>query len=1742
LTDRFTWEFTTPRLKVVRISPEPNTQYVAPDVRFLLEFNQPVDPLAVGRRSRIRRPNEIGRDIRLKGSRPGKEEALRLKSWPESPEGHRVVLVPSRRLDHDTAYTLEIDGRLRGTEGPLPMDGAYAPAFRTYGPFRLRSARALGEGGPIILDLSNPVDGDSLVRHLKLSPDVRLEEAWQGSDPANTAVYGDFQPGTLYRIEVTPGLKDLFGQPLDAPASPIHARTGSMTPFLRITPFDAVLERRGARDIGVLLANVDRVRLEMKRLQPLEVLDLKTPHWQEPRPGGPPQWRLDGAIERTLARRSPRDVADTIAVSPDPVLGPGQGGIVAVQVTSLDSIAPPLAGSRLGKARSRPVGSRTLLRVTDLGLTSKLSAENHLVWATSLSTGEPLPGVDLEIYDGAGGVIWRARTDERGLAMGPGVPNPRPSYGSHHLFARYGSDETFLPLGQDWALSPWRFGVSYEEWNPGQDLDGFVYGDRNLYRPGETVHLKAILRRRGFSGLSAPRGVELDIVVSDPRGDEILRTRRAVSRFGTLDVTFDLGRRARPGYHGVALFQRGVSEMRPAASGSFQVAEYKAPEFRVRAEAHRRDYQSGQTMDAGVSAEYLFGAPLARAPVQWVLSRRPFVFHPAGYEGYSFTDWELHPEYTALAGTGRTVLDDLGRASIHPLLDLEQIPVSLTFALEATVMDRTGQASSAETSVTVHRGLVYPGVKVEPYLLRAGQTALAHVVLLGPDGRTAARATGRASLVRREWRTARKLLVGGVVGSETSAVDTTLEVQALPAGPGPHRLQFRIPSAGYYRVVVEAMDGSKNVLKSAGEIYASGSGGYAWGWKPGVELDLVTDKKSYVPGDEAEILVRSPFAEAKALVTVEREGIIGAWTQDVTSTSELVRVPIPREGAAPNVCVSVALVLGSLTREGADPRLRMPEFRMGYANLDVDHSDRILKIGAHPDRAMVEPRDSMTVLLRLTDHAGRGVAGEIGVAVVDEAVLQLLGTTTPDPVARFYRSRGTSVTTSESRTSVRHALSEGRAKGEEVGGGGGLDERYRSLFATTAYWNPSVHADSTGRARVGFKLPDNLTTYRVMCVAMDERDRFGSSDTTFTVTKRLLVQPAIPRFARAGDEFLVGAIVHNRTDEPMLVQVFGSLEGLATDRALTSEARVPARDSRRVDFQVLAPRPGTGRVRLEGLSGPLADGVALSLPVELLAERRTEATAGTFSDSLREAVRVPARAFPDSSRLMLTVSASLLGGLPACWDYLRDYPYGCLEQVATAEWSKILAARLFRTEPVLDAAQNAVSRLSAYQSLEGGFSLWPGYDRPSPFLTAYALLVLSEAARAGADARSITEPALRSLDWQLELAGPDSAARLNRASDWTMALWAMAEAGHEETPSPRRMSALDFLVAARSKLSVTERLYLSLAWQGIREGQTTQRLILDEFDNSVEQISDLAWLSDPSPRGFDHSWYSRERVNGLYLLASIRSGRRSPLEPKVVRWLLEQRQHGRWGSTQDNVMALLGLSEYQIAYESRDPQLILHVNYGAQVVDPIQITDYRQGPSSWVWSAGGSGSSELLQMRITGRGELHYTAALDYLEPAMGAQPLEAGLSLVRSYERFDAEKSAGAPRRFGQGDLVLVRLTLVTGEEADYLVVADPLPAGLEPVHLGFLTTGRSLWHRLHGAERGQTDRARFPASFDEQRDREVRAYADHVDPGVYEYKYLARAVTPGRFSAPPARAELMYHPEVVALTDGLLVEILPR
>ncbi len=1712
LAEAVTWEFSTPRPALVASIPAPGDSLMRPGDPLVLAFNQPMDPREVADAA------EVGKAGPFEAVHP--DSAFRAGlSWDiRRLEPERVVvLTPKHPLEPDHAYTLALKADLRGRSGPLPLGDEIRIPFRTYGPPGLASAA--GHGGTV-LDFRTPMDPDTVRAYLALEPVPSKLEVWGNGTRVGL---GGLRPGTVYHGTLAAGLPDLFGQRMGDPAS-FTLTTDDRPLTLEISPETSVMALTVPREVAVGYGGAEEVTVRAARLTPaLEAqqanrADRPVPHWD---------------LERTLYR-GPADNGMTRArVDLVPLVGDGPGAVL-VEVSGTGAPARPGGGP---VHRSR----RVILRWSGLGLTVKTAAGPGLAWVTRLETGEPVPGARVSILDGDAKAFWSGTTGAGGRVSLPGLAGRADRLWELNVTAEAPQGAAVIPAAGDWRLSPWRFGVPGDYGMGGSDHEAFLYGDRDLYRPGETIHLAGLVRRRTAGGLAPAALDRVGLQVRGPQGESPVDTVLAVGALGGFALDVPTTAADRVGSWSVSALDLRSDPPRTLGTTTVRLAAYRAPTFRTRVEAADPEVFPGGTVAARVAGSYYFGAPLAGAAFTWTLTRTAERPAPEGFEDYVFGNLDEEGARSGRVASGSGALGDSGTAGVRVPLEENAFSGSQVLTLEAVVRDPTGDTVSGRAAFRYHPASVIPGVGLSRDFESAGTPVTLRLVAVRADSAEAVSGVPlRVEFARREWRTVRKLLVGGRVGYETSRTDTLLATESAVSGNGPVELSWSPPTGGAYRVTVTATDERGRTSASAADFYVSG-GEDLGPRRDDPFLQLTLDRDRYRPGETARLLLTTPVRARHGVLTVERGSVISSRVVDLAGPAPSFEIPV-EPGFLPDVFVGLSVVEPAIPESaapGLPPPARLPAFRAGYAQLRVDTSSRRLTVEAAPDREAYAPGDTARVAIRVRTAAGAGTRARVSVAVVDEAVLALLGTPVPDPFTAFYAPQGLGVRNDDTRLRLSTGVTEESAEAKGNAGGGGAEAAsFRSVFATTAYWNPAVMTDASGRATVAVPLTDNLTRYRIVAVAAADADRFGSGSAGFRITRPLTVEPALPRFARTGDFLELAALVTNRTASALAgtVRVATGLElTVPAEQAVT----VGAGRSVRVAFGARVTGDAGAPVRFTGSFGGVSDRVEVTLPVERPEATRTAAGAGATTGSRNEIIELPPESLPGTATLDLSLSPSAVAGAERAFRYVVQYPYGCLEQLS----SRVLVLALYRELSVNTASswgdslrldeklRDGVAALQELVLPWGGFSFWPGGAEASPAMEAYAAYALARADRAGA---SVSPELLQRAaevvrrNWDRILHQEDVARNRGRAGPEAPTgpfLFAATELAAAGIMDPLPPADLDVLANRTAQLGLEDRILVALALHhaGLRPEAVSQ--VMEEARNRLDLTA--AGATAPS---FDSPFLpvpfrTATRATALTLLLQERVRPEDALTPKLAHGLLGLREHGHWGSTQDDALALLALTGYRDRVEHGEEAFTAEVTLQGRR-EPILTGRFAARSLAEAETtlalpeAGRKGTPLKLRFERLGRGNLYYEAILRWKENPLEREPRDAGYTLARDVAPLG--RGEGAPRL---GDLVVVTLTVVAPRESYYLALRDPLPAGLEPVETGFLTESRAAAAELGERRPLYPD---LPIGHVERRDREVRVFADFVPAGIYQVRYLARVRAAGTFGHPPAEIEAMYAPEL--------------
>ncbi|MHB8876342.1 MAG: alpha-2-macroglobulin family protein, partial [Myxococcaceae bacterium] len=915
----------------------------------------------------------------------------------------------------------------------------------------------------------------------------------------------------------------------------------------------------------------------------------------------------------------------------------------------------------------------------------------------------------------------------------------------------------------------------------------------------------------------------------------------------------------------------------------------------------------------------------------------------------------------------------------------------------------------------------------------------------------------------------------------------------------------------------------------------------------------------------------------------------------------VVTVDIPiTEAMVPNVFAGVLLMRPRVAQggieTGEDPG--RPTVRVGLLKLNVERKTKRLQVTVATDKAEYQPGEEVSVDLEVKDHAGKGTPAELTLYVVDEAVLRLTAYETPDPIAAIFTERPLSVRLGEPLLHLVRRRSYGE-KGEVQGGGGGEGEGkgFRHDFRTTVLFNPTLETGADGRAKTRFKLPDNLTTFRIMAVAVTAGDRFGSGDATVQVNKPVLALPALPRFARVGDRFEAGVVVHSYGAGAGEVTVTAQVEGARLEGPAEQKVEVAEGSPREVRFAFAADAVGTARFRFRAVKGENQDGVEEKIPIELPATLEAVATYGDTTGERVEGIAPPSDVWPGLGGLEITMASTSMGNFGQGMRQLVEYPYGCLEQQASrlvpfvavreiggqfgmpwpgaekkklaveAEANAFLRTYLFDT---LDVSQEkdpdkvvtaTVKSILNLQDGDGSFRYWSDSSCSDSWQSAYATLALSRASEVGFEVPP--ERLVRAEGYLSKVAGGQCHPCERVCPDETR-VFATYVLARIKKPKPSYYAEF---MGKRRKLSLFSQALLADAMYVGGGDRAQANQLMQEILNYAKESPKGVHFEEVHGQTYATLWHSDTRTTGVVLQTLTDVAPDHPYVSKIAHYLTSVRQgDGAWRSTQEAAFSLMALTEVLRTKEKDVPDFKATVAMGSAPLmeqpfkgRSMEVKSKAISIDELVKTAGGK--KQTLSFKKEGAGVLYYSALLRYAPKALPTKPLDQGLFVQRWFEPFTG---GGQTTKFYAGDLVRVRLRVGTNQERHWTAFEVPLPAGLEPVNTALATTakGRSTPDEEGGGEGYdyESDEDQFEGSAEEEegsrrdvwaytfwspfnhtemRDSKVVLFADHLPPGVHVASFIARATTPGSFLLKPASGSLMYEPEIFGRSEGGTFEV---
>src|SRR5271166_2819922 len=1367
-------------------------------------------------------------------------------------------------------------------------------------------------------------------------------------------------------------------------------------------------------------------------------------------------------------------------------------------------------GVYLVEATEGRLRAYTIVVVTEIAVITKAAPGRLLSFVVDRHSGNPIPGAITRLWIDQMEIASKP-TDQQGL-MDTAVTQDKPE-----------NVAVLTTFNDQFAVNTpgaWNLGSASD-----RNLRGYTYTDRPVYRPGDTVHFKTIVRSENPSGYTIPQQRDLRLELRDPRTYQpIWQQTVKLSGMGTAHWDYVIPADAKLGFYYLSM-QMGE---RYVEGTSFSVEDYKKPEYQVKVTAQTPRVLEGQPIKATIDARYYFGEPVANAKVKWVVHTS--TYWPmgrgeaddeagAGQEGEN-PDADSGDTYGGeqereTSGT----LDADGKLEIEFPTRVDSKKQDLTYRIEARVTDAGNREIAGHGFALATYGSFFLTAEPDSFVYTKGSTATLTITAQDYDKKPV-QTPFRVEMNRWDWRK-------GAGPSITTARGQT-------DASGKAQVTLTIPDAGEFRVRVSATTPEKREVETTAFLWAPGESPW-WSGPAQERVQIVPDKKTYQPGDTAHVLIVTGKQPASVLVTAEGNGLYSGQVIKSSGGSITVDVPIKPE-YAPNFYVAAVFIRGNKLYQGSK-------------SLTVPPTQHELHVQLLPSKPQYQPGEAASYTIKATDSSGKPVAAEFSLGVVDEAIYAIKPDATPNIMNAFYGRIYSKVSTDTSLTyyfsgqagkraiqlaNARPSRGLAQLKPERL-----VQPKVRKAFPDTAYWVADVNTGSNGQTTVHFNYPDAITSWRATTRGVTQDTMVGGAVVNTIVRKNLMVRLVVPRFFRRGDEITLSTIVQNYLPAEKVARVSMEFDGLQVIDGGTKDVSVPSRGLMKVDYRVRVLNVDSARVLGKALTDVESDAMELTLPVVpfgvKLAIAKSGSIAGAGTSDTVQQLTYPPGAESGTRKLTISVAPSIAGTVFAALEFLTSYPYGCTEQTMSSFLPDVLVANAMQKlgvksnidpQVLKKQVQAGLDRLYNYQHPDGGWGWWQS-DDSHPFMTAYVLAGLSQAKAAGFEVKQ--DAIDRGRGWLKPFFDRSQKVKTDLRAYMAYAL---------VLSGTRESAVLDSVWNQRSTLTSYGKALLGLAMlemNDARAGELTKQL-----EDEAKQDDSQAWWQTDHNYLMDFYGDTTPQATAYVLKLLTHSAPNSPLVAKAAVYLVNHRDEGYyWDSTEQTAMVIYGLTDYLERTQELKPNYSVEVQVNGKTVATKKFTAADALAPATITALN---ESQLApgenQVRIVknGDGRLYWSLRGEYYSNE--SEVVNTGsfkLSVAREYYKlstaqkgdkivYHLDKLAGP---VDVGDTLAVRIS-VGGNDWKYLMIEDPIPSGTESIardDLYELDDRPDWWGRW--------------SSYRELRDDRTTFFNLNFPQGQHDYVYLLKVVNPGVFRVSPTRVELMYQPEYLATSDAMTVTV---
>lgn len=1753
-------------------------------------------------------PERIGIQIVSGAAR----EAILKTLYPEQRKSALIVLQARQRFPNTAKVTLVWGAGVTSASGvPTTQDQTLIFQVRDVFKADFQCERENKKADciplkPMSIRFSAPISRTLAQQLVLVGPQGKRWNPEPGSENedlvSGVSFKGPFPEEATLQITLPSGITDEAGRTLmNADRFPLTVKTGPFPPLAKFAARFGIVEWNAAPALPVTIRNLEpetlvrslrtdsnveslsglteQVREYWKRLQA---------RWQRIPPDQPeailPWLRRVATAKRDASVFSGQQESR----SPKTMTLPQPKGAQSFEVVGIPFDAPGLyvveiESLRLGRSlldKAQPMFVPTAALVTNLSVHFKWGRETSLVWVTTLDAGKPAADAWVTVQNCQGKILWKGQTNDQGLVRFGPLPAAEalpfcawaddafPNFydfsqidaleslnGGVLVTAQMGDDLSFVHSSWTDGIEPWRFQLPFEE--SGAPLIAHTIFDRSLFRAGETVGMKHLLRERTPRGFSLVTAAERPMILSIRHlgSDERYEFPLQWEASGGAESSWRIPKEAKLGRYDVVLVRKGGSEEelvgplpegeddrvvpplpeREWTGGAFRVEEFRVPLMKAAVQGPAETLIAAVEAPVDISVQYLAGGGAGKLPITLRSQiRGKTVPAPEGFADFAFVNGDVKEgvarygggenEETSMAERGgmpaihqrsTATLDEAGTTRLV-ISSLPRSSAAQEALAELEFHDPNGQVQTIARTVPLWPAKWLVGVKPEDWA-RTRDKLVVQAAVIDIAGQPVSGAHVQVEIFERKTYSHRKRLVGGFY-----AYDNVEEIKRIgefcrgvTATDGLIHCEGKPPASGNLIVLASVQDDAGNRSAAHRDVWVAR--GEEW-WFDGHEsdrIDVLPEQQRYEPGETARLQVRTPFREATALVAVERDGgVLHTLIVSLSGKEPVVEVPI-KENYAPNVFVSVLVVRGRVgdVQPTAFIDLGKPAFKLGVAELRVGWKMHELKVMVTAEREVYRVREKASVKISVRSSEGQSLPprSEVAIAAVDAGLLELAPNSSWNVLDAMMGRRAYGIQTATAQMQVVGKRHYG-LKALPHGGGGGR-QATRELFDTLLLWRGRVALDERGEASVEISLNDSLTSFRIVAVATAGVSQFGTGATTIRTTQELMIFSGLPPVVREGDRFRAEVTVRNTTTRTMNVTVSGRVSDPISPLAVQT-LELTAGEAKAMGWDIVAP---TGlenlqyEITVNGTDGAF-DRVRATQQVQAAVPVRTlQATLLRWEKDVQLPVERPPDALPHRGGVQVGLSPTLMAGVEGVREWMRRYPYTCLEQ-------QISRAVALHDEQLW---QKVMASLPSHVDTDGLLKYFPTMEYGSEVLTAYVLAMSHEVGwtlpgevqervlaglRGFVDGSVVRSAQVRAADLSLrKLAALEALARYGQVDpqllstiviepnlwptatllDWWSILLQLPGVPDREA----RLAEIEHILRAR------------LNFQGTTMGFSTER-----SDN-------LWWLMESAD------------TNAVRLLLHlVRHGLWRDDLPRIARGALGRQHRGAWDLTVANAWGVLAVEKFSQAFESTPVTGITT----AKLVDSEQQAQWARSPEgtqlAFAWPR------QRAVLLVTHAGDGHPWITVQSRAALPLTTPLASGYHITKTVTPIEAREAG----RWSRGDILRVKLEIDAQSDMTWVVINNPIPTGA--AHLG-----GGLARDSQITTQGTRDADTLWPAFAERAFSAYRAYYEFVPKGRFVAEYTVRLNQSGTFHLPPTRVEALYSPEMFGELPNEVIEVQP-